>query len=70
MKKVDKNKWASASVSEINAQVAKLQKDLVVARNELRLGKLANTRTTSNIRREIAVLKTVLTQIENMETSV
>jgi ribosomal protein L29 len=70
MKKSDKNKWVGAKPTEINAQIVNLAKELVVARGELRLGKLANTRKTSRIRRDIAILKTLLTEKENMEAGV
>jgi ribosomal protein L29 len=62
MKIKDKAKLNQLSGKELTAKLAALQTELVAARMQLRLGKAKNTRQGTQIRRDIARLKTLITK--------
>ena len=64
MKKNDKQKLHQSTVVELTKKLDSLHSDLVKHRNERALGKVSNLKTGKNIRLEIAVINTILTEKE------
>lgn len=64
MKRNDKQKLHQSSVAELHKQLDQLQLEQIKTRNELKLGKLNNTKVARNMRGQIAIIKTIIQQKE------
>jgi large subunit ribosomal protein L29 len=60
MKKQDISKLHQATKKELESKLEELQKQLVQERMNIKLGNQKNTSITTNIRRDIARVKTIL----------
>lgn len=69
MKLKDKQALRNMTIDELNSRISELENDSVKAQNEIKLGKLKNVRTKKNLRYEIALIKTIITekQLVNQE---
>ena len=59
MKAQDKQKLHQSTIKELDEKVITLQKDLVIKSQELKLGRHSNLKLAKNIRKDIAVFKTI-----------
>ncbi len=62
MKQQDKEKLQAKSVEELQAEAEKKKKELTEAKFKLSQGKLGNVHLPSKLRKEIAVIKTIMTE--------
>jgi ribosomal protein L29 len=62
MKSQEIEKLRAKTVQELQAEVAKRQKKLVEAKFKLSQGKLNNVHLPNKLRKEIAVIKTIMTE--------
>lgn len=62
MKQQDKAKLRAKSVEELQAEVNKKKKKLTEAKFKLSQGKLNNLHLPNKLRKEIAVIKTIMTE--------
>ena len=60
MKRNDVKRLHSLSVTELQSQLAQVQRALEQARQDLFLGRLKNVRLVRSLRKDIARIKTVL----------
>ena len=59
MKREDINKYHRASIVEIDQAIVTLEKELVDATMQLKLGQLKNLHQPKTLRQDIAILKTI-----------
>lgn len=64
MKPDQKSKLHQSNLAELLQQLSQLQQELATTRQLIKLGKEKNTKKTSAIRHQIAVIKTIVTQKE------
>lgn len=64
IKKQDKQKLHDSSVEDLHKKIESLQKELVLTKNQLALGKLSNLKQGKKLRAEIAVIKTIIREKE------
>ena len=60
MKKQEKNKHHQLTIPELNLELEKLQKQLVETTQDLKLNKESNLKKGNQIRKKIAVIKTII----------
>lgn len=72
MKAQDKAKLHQSSAEELTNKIVSLQKDLVVEKHNIKLGKQSNLKAAQLIRKQIAIIKTIMRekQIANETESV
>ncbi len=64
MKRQEKQEWRAKPAKAVRSEVAKKEKELMLARMKLVRGQLANVHLLRQLRHEIAVLKTFLHEEE------
>jgi large subunit ribosomal protein L29 len=60
MKKEELKKWRESTVEEIETRLSELREQLYKLRHQLKVGQLKNFSVIRKMRREIAVLKTII----------
>ncbi|NLG11761.1 MAG: 50S ribosomal protein L29 [Elusimicrobia bacterium] len=60
MKREELKKWREATVEEIETKLSELREQAYKLRHQLKIGQLKNFSATTNIKKEIAVLKTIV----------
>ncbi len=59
MKKQEKQDWRAKSIKALSLEIAKKEKELLLAKMKLARGQLKNVRQPRQLRHAIAVLKTL-----------
>lgn len=67
MKKKEKQELHQKTISQLQKEVIKAEKEIAKLRLELRAGKVKNVRGLMNQRQRLAVLKTILREKELVE---
>ncbi len=67
MKKNDKAKLHQSTIDQLQDQVAKLQIEVVKTNQEIKIGKQTNLKAAKNLRHQIAIIKTLITQKQLQE---
>ncbi|MFC1653581.1 50S ribosomal protein L29 [Patescibacteria group bacterium] len=62
MKRQEIAKLHNSTVKELSQKIEELQKELVIVRMEIKLGKQKNLKKGSSIRKDIARIKTIISQ--------
>lgn len=62
MKSQDKAKLHQSSVTELQSQLANLRRQLVQTRHLIQIGKEKNLKSASNLKHQIAIIKTIISQ--------
>ncbi|MGI6595539.1 MAG: 50S ribosomal protein L29 [Candidatus Ratteibacteria bacterium] len=60
MKREELKKWREATVEEIETKLSELREQAYKLRHQLKIGQLKNFSAITNIKKEIAVLKTIV----------
>lgn len=60
MKKEELKKWREATIEEIDSRILHLEEQSYKLKHQLRTGQMKNFTTIKKVRREIAILKTII----------
>ena len=67
MKANEINELRKLDITELNDKIAKQKEELLNLRFQLALGQLDNTAQISKIKKSIAVMKTIITEKQNVK---
>lgn len=67
MKTNEINELRKLDITELNDKIAKQKEELLNLRFQLALGQLDNTAQISKIKKSIAVMKTIITEKQNVK---
>jgi large subunit ribosomal protein L29 len=62
MKREEIKKWRESTADEINLKISELENQLYKLRHQLHIGQLKNFSTVKNTRKDISVLKTLVSE--------